>query len=325
MKQRQRYLDIISKFSESTVMVIGDLMIDHFIWGVVDHISPEAPVPVVEVQRESIMLGGAANVINNVMSIGGNVIGVGVAGDDDTGLKLRRELLNKGMNVKIIVDKDRPTTLKTRVVAHSQQLVRFDRESKKTISEEHTKCILDYVCDNINKIGSIIISDYNKGLISLKLIDGIKKVTHNKNIPICVDPKHPFSYYEGVDVITPNIFETRRGLNISINNEQDIIEAGNQLIRDFNFKSVVITRGEDGLSIFSGYRLIEHTHLPTKAKEVYDVTGAGDTVIGVIALSLAAGANIFESAVLSNHAAGIVVGKIGTATVSQKELKQTLS
>jgi len=323
---KKRALEIISNFSQSGVLVIGDVMVDHFIWGKVSRISPEAPVPVVDVQKDSILLGGCANVLNSIYAMGGKVYVTGVIGADDIGQGLINELRSRKIDTAgIVVEKGRPTTLKTRVVAHGQQVVRFDNESRKPIPKASAQKILDYVKSLHKKIGAIVVSDYSKGVISRELIEGIKNIVKDSNIFICLDPKQSdFSIYQGVHVITPNHHEAQRAAGMEINNSDDLMLLGEKLLKKFDFKALLVTRGEEGMSLFEKRRKIEHTYFPAQAKEVYDVTGAGDTVIGVLALALAAQADLKEATCLANHAAGIVVGKVGTATVSQEELKEVL-
>ena len=319
-------MEIISQFPQSGVLVIGDVMVDHFIWGRVSRISPEAPVPVVDVQKDSILLGGCANVLNSIYAMGGKVYVTGVIGADSIGQGLISDLRSREIDTSgIVVEKGRPTTLKTRVVAHGQQVVRFDQESRQPIPQASTQKILDYVRSLRNKIGAIVISDYSKGVISKELIEGIKSIVKDSNIFICLDPKQSdFSIYQGVHVITPNHHEAQRAAGMEINNSDDLMLLGEKLLNKFDFKALLVTRGEEGMSLFEKKRVINHTYFPAQAKEIYDVTGAGDTVIGVLALALAARASLAEATCLANHAAGIVVGKVGTATVSQKELKEVI-
>ena len=323
---KKRALEIISNFLQSGVLVIGDVMVDHFIWGKVSRISPEAPVPVVDVQKDSILLGGCANVLNSIYAMGGKVYVTGVIGADSIGQGLISDLRSRKIDTAgIVVEKERPTTLKTRVVAHGQQVVRFDQESRQPIPKASTQKILDYVKSLRNKIGAIVISDYSKGVISKELIEGVKNIVKDSNIFICLDPKQSdFTIYQGVHVITPNHHEAQRAAGMEINNSDDLMLLGEKLLNKFDFKALLVTRGEEGMSLFEKKRKIEHTYFPAQAKEIYDVTGAGDTVIGVLALALAANASLTEATCLANHAAGIVVGKVGTATVSQKELKEVL-
>jgi D-glycero-beta-D-manno-heptose-7-phosphate kinase len=323
---KKRALEIIANFSNAGVLVVGDVMVDHFIWGSVSRISPEAPVPVVDVQKDSILLGGCANVLNNIHAMGGKVYVAGVIGDDGIGRNLLAELSDRKIETKgIVVEKNRPTTLKTRIVAHGQQMVRFDKENRKPISPSAIEKILEYVKSLRKKIGAIVISDYNKGVVSKELIQGIKKIADDSDIFICLDPKQSnFSIYMGVHIITPNHYEVQRAVGMEITESNSIEKLSEDLLKKFAFPAILVTRGEEGMSLFENGRKIVHTHFPAQAKEVYDVTGAGDTVIGMLALGMAAKANIKESTCLANLAAGIVVQKVGTATVSQKELIELL-
>ena len=323
---KKRALEIIANFSNAGVLVVGDVMVDHFIWGSVSRISPEAPVPVVDVQKDSILLGGCANVLNNIHAMGGKVYVAGVIGDDGIGRNLLAELSDRKIETKgIVVEKNRPTTLKTRIVAHGQQMVRFDKENRKPISPSTIEKILEYVKSLRKKIGAIVISDYNKGVVSKELIQGIKEIADDSDIFICLDPKqNNFSIYKGVHIITPNHYEVQRAVGMEITESNSIEKLSEALLKKFAFPAILVTQGEEGMSLFENGRKIVHTHFPAQAKEVYDVTGAGDTVIGMLALGMAAKANIKESTCLANLAAGIVVQKVGTATVSQKELIELL-
>jgi D-beta-D-heptose 7-phosphate kinase/D-beta-D-heptose 1-phosphate adenosyltransferase len=323
---KKRALEIITNFSRVGVLVVGDVMVDHFIWGNVSRISPEAPVPVVDVQKDSILLGGCANVLNNIYAMGGKVYVAGVIGADNVGKKLLAELRDRKIETNgMVVDKKRPTTLKTRIVAHGQQMVRFDKENRKPIPQSSIDKILEYVKSLRKKIGAIVISDYNKGVVSKELIQGIKKIVEDSNIFICLDPKqNNFSIYKGVDVITPNHYEVQRAVGMDVTSTNDIQRLSKSLLKKYDFPVLLVTRGEEGMSLFENGRKIVHTYFSSQAKEVYDVTGAGDTVIGTLALGLAAQANMKEATCLANLAAGLVVEKIGTATVSRKELIDVL-
>jgi len=321
---KKRALGIINHFSSSKVLVVGDIMVDQFIWGKVSRISPEAPVPVVEVTSETLLFGGCANVLNNIFSIGGKVAVTGIIGSDDMGRWVIRQFRKMGIDTKgIIIEQNRPTIVKTRVVAHHQQVVRFDRENKNPVDSDNIQIILEYIKAMRDELGAIIVSDYNKGIITKKLIDGVRDVIAGRNIVLCVDPKqNDFSFYRGCDIITPNHHEAGRALGVDLLNEEDILRGGRDLLEKYDFKAVLITRGEEGMTLFERNKDI--TSIPTVAKEIFDVTGAGDTVIGVLALCVAAGASFREAAAMANHAAGIVVGKVGTAAVSQDELKRVL-
>lgn len=330
---KKKACGIIEQFSQAKVLVVGDIMLDHFIWGKVSRISPEAPVPVVDVQKDNLMLGGCANVLNNICSMGGMVYGTGVVGADDTGERLLKELRKRHIETRgIIVENDRPTTLKTRIIAHGQQVVRFDRENRTSVNSGSVGKMIAYIERKVRDgLGAIVISDYRKGVITGALLDGIRRVVSGRGIVVCVDPKHhDFSLYHGFDVITPNHHEAESALGITnmqgnrVGKDSGIRKAVKNLLGRHDIKALLITRGEEGMSLFEQNGRIVHTLFPTKAREVFDVTGAGDTAIGVFALSMASGATFREAAALANHAAGIVVGKIGTATVSREELKQSL-
>jgi D-beta-D-heptose 7-phosphate kinase/D-beta-D-heptose 1-phosphate adenosyltransferase len=317
---RERALETIQRFSQATVLVVGDIMVDQFIWGKVSRISPEAPVPVVEVTKETLLFGGCANVMKNIFTIGGNVRISGMIGPDDMGRWFIGQCRKMGIKTEgIVVVHNRPTIVKTRVVAHHQQVVRFDREDRQPATMDHIATMLHYIDTIKDELGAIVISDYNKGIITKKLIRGIRNIIGGRDIVLCVDPKQDdFSFYQGCDVITPNHHEAGRSVGMVLTRHDDIIKAGDALLEKYGFKAVLITRGEEGMT------LMEHrgvpVDIPTVAKEVFDVTGAGDTVIGVFALSVAAGASFRDAATIANRAAGIVVGKVGTASVTREEL-----
>ena len=322
----RRAFAIIENFSRSRVLVVGDIMADHFIWGKVSRISPEAPVPVVEVRKDSFMLGGCANVLNNIFAMGGRVHLAGVIGTDETGKRLLAEFRSRGVDTGgIVVEAGRPTTHKTRIVAHGQQVVRFDREDRKPVQAKSVRKILSYIESLRDDLGALVISDYNKGVVTRPLLEGIRKVIAGRPIFTCVDPKQrDFSLYQGFDIVTPNHYEADRAAGEEMQNGQDHIRVGMKLLQQYDFKALLMTRGEEGMSLFERDGRMRHTAFPAEAREVFDVTGAGDTVIGVLALSMAAGASFREAAYLANHAAGIAVGKAGTATVTREELKRSL-
>ncbi|MFQ5736974.1 MAG: D-glycero-beta-D-manno-heptose-7-phosphate kinase [Thermodesulfobacteriota bacterium] len=320
----RRAQSIIKRFPQVKVLVIGDLIMDHFIWGKVRRISPEAPVPVVEVTSESLMLGGSANVVNNIHSLGGGSLVTGVIGDDDDGSKLVAALKAKGISAAgIIADRLRPTTTKTRVIAHNQQVVRFDREKRDKIDRASTARVLGYIKKAVRKAGLVVISDYAKGLITAPLVEQVVSICSGAGVPVAVDPKvEHFSYYRGVTIVTPNNVEASVASGVEIDDEVSLHRAGEALFGRLGCKALLITRGEHGMSLFEPG---SETHIPTVAKEVFDVSGAGDTVIGTLALALAAGASFREAAVLANFAAGVVVGKVGTATLTPAELAAAVS
>lgn len=320
-------IDLLKKFPETSILIIGDLMVDRYIMGRVNRISPEAPVPVVEVLEETLLLGGTANVANNVLSLGGKVFITGTVGRDEMGRVLIHKLREKGINTEgIIVEGDRPTTVKTRVIAHNQQVVRIDREVKSDVSPSTTSLILEYVKKCLPEIKAIILSDYCKGVITRELIKQILKLIKltNSKVFVTADPKiGHFDYYKGVNFITPNLNEASFGSGIDIKDGKTLIKAGETLLKKLRCEAVLITRGKDGMSLFE--RNGEVTHIPTFARKVYDVTGAGDTVIATFTLCYSAGGGIKEAAVLANHAAGIVVGELGTAVVTPKDIIKSIN
>jgi D-beta-D-heptose 7-phosphate kinase/D-beta-D-heptose 1-phosphate adenosyltransferase len=312
------YKKIISRFKDKNILVIGDIILDHYIWGRVSRISPEAPVPVVEVTRESFLLGGAANVANNIVSLGGRASVIGINGQDIAGEGLMNILRDKGVNCDGIFTENRPTTVKTRVIAHNQQVVRFDREDRKYVDGKILKGILAYINSVLFRYDAVIVSDYQKGMISEELIRDIVKNAKPKKMFISVDPKvGHFDFYKGVSLITPNVMEASNGSNIEIRDDKTLLRAGRSLLKKLSCKAVLITRGEQGMSLFEKNKA---THIPTVARKVYDVTGAGDTVISAFTLASASGASMEEAAVIANHAAGIVVAEVGTAVATPEQL-----
>jgi rfaE bifunctional protein kinase chain/domain len=323
---QKKALEIIDRFSRAKVLVVGDLMIDHFIWGKVSRISPEAPVPVVEVDADHLLLGGSANVLHSIHAIGGRGYVSGIVGADKMGKKLVSEFRKRKIDTQgVVVEADRPTTLKTRIVAHSQQVVRFDRESRQPATADSIERMITYIRALRDELGAIVISDYGKGVITKTLLDGIRDLVRDRKIIVCVDPKKSdFSLYEGFDIITPNHHEAGRAVGVERVSRENLIEVGTTLLSRYRYQALLVTRGEEGMSLFEKNDRIHHTLFPTQAREVFDVTGAGDTAIGVFALCMASGATFREAAFLANHAAGIVVGKVGTSTVSQAELRRVL-
>jgi D-beta-D-heptose 7-phosphate kinase/D-beta-D-heptose 1-phosphate adenosyltransferase len=319
----RRAFEIIDRFSEAKVLVVGDLMIDHFIWGKVSRVSPEAPVPVVEVDADQLLLGGSANVLHNIHAMGGRGYVSGVVGADKMGKQLIREFRKRRIDIQgIVTEPDRPTTLKTRIVAQNQQIVRFDRENCKPANADSRERMIAYIRALRDELGAIVISDYGKGVVTKDLLDGVREIVGGRRIVVCVDPKKSdFSLYEGCDIITPNHHEAGRAVGVERVNRENLIDVGTALLSRYAYRALLITRGEEGMSLFEKNDRIQHTSFPTEAREVFDVTGAGDTAIGVFALCMASGATFREAAYLANHAAGIVVGKVGTSTVSQMELK----
>jgi len=322
--QRDRFRQIISSFKKSRVMVLGDFILDNFIWGTVSRISPEAPVPVVKVNRESYVPGGSLNVAYNVATLGGNVLPIGVLGKDLHGRMLLKVMRQRGIDTGgVISDASRPTTLKTRIIAHHQQVVRFDKEHTEPISAIDKKAIVNFVKKRIADTQVVIIEDYGKGVISEDLLEEVIQVALRAGKRVLVDPKEKhFDYYQGVTALTPNRYEAYSALGYEVNGKHSVEEVGRKLLSKLRLECLLITLGEEGMALFEKNGKV--SHIPTVAKEVFDVSGAGDTVIAVFALALAAGADFSEAAMLSNLAAGVVVGKLGTATVTETELLSSL-
>lgn len=317
------YKKILNNFKKKKILIVGDLILDRYIWGKVSRISPEAPVPIVEVTDENYLLGGAANVANNIASLGGHATIVGVAGHDRGGEILTKILTERGIQSDGVFRSSRPTTMKARVIAHSQQVVRFDREDKNKVEGKLLKNILDYLHSEIPGHDAVIISDYKKGVISAELIEKVLKESRPKNIFVAVDPKiGHFHCYRKVSLITPNIHEASSASGVEIKDEKSLINAGKALLRKLACSAVLITRGEHGMSLFRKDKVV---HIPTVAKNVFDVTGAGDTVIATFTLAYTAGASMEESAVIANHSAGIVVGEVGTAVITLDQLLRSLN
>lgn len=324
MKKKDRLKKIISRFFKVKVLIIGDLILDEFLWGDVSRISPEAPVPVVWVRSESFMPGGAANVANNIHALGGKLYLAGVVGMDERGKILTEELRKKGMDGGGIVnDGERPTTLKTRVIAHHQQVVRIDKEKMDTLSGGLIDQIIDYVKEIIEDIDAIIIEDYGKGVITPRLLQDILRLAKRHKKIVTVDPKEEhFHYYKGVTAITPNHHEVAQATGIKVKDDESLVKIGKTLLNRLKCEAVLVTLGENGMQLFEKEGRI--THIPTVAQDVFDVSGAGDTVIGAFTLALAAGAGMVDAALISNFAAGIVVGKVGIAVVTQEELLSSI-
>ena len=310
----------VANFKDARVLVVGDLILDEFLWGDVSRISPEAPVPVVWVKKESFMPGGASNVANNLSSLGARVYLAGVVGDDERGAILKGSLEQKGVDTAgIVTDDSRPTILKTRVVAQHQQVVRIDKERVDPLSPDVVAKLARYIGNVIKDMDAVIIEDYGKGVITSALLSKIVPAAKRYGKIISVDPKEEnFKYYKGVSVITPNNYEASRAVGFQIKDNATLVRAGKELLKKLNCKIALITLGENGMAVFQKSKPMKH--IPTVAQEVFDVSGAGDTVIASYTLSLAVGADPIMAAHIANCAAGIVVGKIGIAVVTPAEL-----
>jgi len=320
----QRAQEIIEKFSGLRIVTLGDLMLDEYIWGEAHRISPEAPVPVVEVKRESWHLGGAGNVVSNLLELGARAIPIGVVGADDAAKMLRDRFAERNARLDgIITDSSRPTTRKTRIVAQSQQILRADREDRSPISNGIEDRVIAAFNQAISNADAVIISDYDKGLLTPRVLRAVISSARSRSRMVCLDPKiRNFAHYREVDVITPNQNEAERACGVDIADESSLSATALRIRELIGCKNVLITRGEQGMSMLNAEG--EMTHIPTTAREVYDVTGAGDTVIATLALAMSSNAGLNEAAIIANHAAGVVVGKVGAATVSTDELLASL-
>jgi D-beta-D-heptose 7-phosphate kinase/D-beta-D-heptose 1-phosphate adenosyltransferase len=318
VRNQSRLRQLLESFSGKNILIVGDIMVDQFIWGKVQKISPEAPVPVVEVMDETFRLGGSGNVAANIKAMGGVPIPIAVQGQDVTASRLTELLKQRQIDTSCLVSTDRPTTLKTRIIAHNQQVVRTDRESRKPLPSSVNADLEAAFLRSLPHASAIIVSDYDKGVVNRELLVSIIPKARRAGIPVFLDPKvHHADYYRAITVITPNKREAELLTGLSIQDDESLEQAGRNLCEKFECEYALITRGEEGMSLFND---TSSHHLPTFAREVFDVTGAGDTVIATLAMARASGATMEEAAFLSNHAAGIVVGKIGTATVDRSEL-----
>jgi D-beta-D-heptose 7-phosphate kinase/D-beta-D-heptose 1-phosphate adenosyltransferase len=316
----------VDRFSGTKTLVIGDIILDEYIWGDVSRISPEAPVPVVDIKEQTKMLGGAANVISNIVSLGGKSILCGVIGKDSMGREILERLEDLGLVTDgIVAESDRPTSIKTRVIAHNQQVVRFDRESRDKIRPQSIKGILDFISAvKEDGLDAIIVADYGKGVISAELMQGLRDLVWDSGIILAVDPKTGnFEYYKGIDVITPNHHEAGAFCRLVVEDEDTLVKAGRKMIKELGCRSVLITQGKDGMTLFEEGG--EISHIPTIAREVFDVTGAGDTVISTFCLALASGMDLKSAAIVSNFAAGLVVGEVGTSAAGAEGLKKAIT
>ncbi len=316
---------LVPRLAGRRIVVWGDLMLDRYLWGRVDRISPEAPVPVVEVERESVALGGAGNVAANLAALGGQAVLVGVLGRDAEGDRLLAELEARGIETRPVArDPDRPTTVKTRIIAHQQQVVRADREARADFDGPLATTMQRALLAELERAEGLIVSDYGKGVINATFLASTLSTALGRGLHVSVDPKEShIDAYRGVSILTPNQHEAGAVMGRRIVDEASLLDVGWGLLKRVESKALLITRGPGGMSLFEhGGQL---THLPTVAREVYDVTGAGDTVVSVVALALAAGADFVSACALANHAAGQVIREVGTAACSPQALLASLN
>ena len=318
-------LKVVEQFKNKKILILGDVMLDKYIWGDVSRISPEAPVQIVNVTGESYVPGGAANVANNIAALSAKSFIVGVVGNDNTKKELIKELEKRNVDVNgLIVDENKRTIRKVRVFGRNQQLLRFDYENKGYVDANTENIIFDFVSKKLDEIDAIIISDYAKGTITKNLMEKLIALCKEKNKIVIIDPKPKHKgFYKNATLITPNHKEAHEmtGLAEEDPSDVDIEKMGKRLLGELN-STILITKGEKGMSLFEKDKKI--TSIPTFAKEVYDIVGAGDTSAATLTLALASGASFEEAAVIANHAAGITVGKIGTSTVSIEELRKSI-
>ena len=323
MLTKNRVTEILHALRHRNVVVLGDVMLDEFVWGDVTRISPEAPVPVVDVRRESIHLGGAANVLANLIALGARGSVVGVIGNDDAGKRLRNGLRELGAdaNDSLIADETRPSTIKTRIIAHSQLVVRADRESRTPVNSQIEDQIVRRLKEALSGAHAFVVSDYDKGVVTPRILGEILPFAYER-VPVLIDPKlRNFNFYRPATLVTPNHHEALRMSDSEDHSDDGSRHAATVIRQKLGCDAVLITRGDRGMMLLE--RDGEPVYVKTAAREVYDVTGAGDTVIAALAAALAVGSSMLEAATLANHAAGIVVGKVGTATATADELIAT--
>jgi D-beta-D-heptose 7-phosphate kinase/D-beta-D-heptose 1-phosphate adenosyltransferase len=315
----------LNRLASIRALVIGDLMLDEYLWGKTERISPEAPVQVVDITREDLRLGGAGNVINNLVTLGCQVHVAGVLGDGRDGELLREMLTAKQVDtVGLLYDPQRTTSRKTRILASHQQMMRIDRESRTPITPEQEARLANWVRDHAAEFDVILISDYLKGVLTENLLQAVIAIGKERNIPVVIDPKgDDYGKYRGATLLTPNRKETEIASRIAITDEESLRLAGRTLLETLELETLIVTRSEEGISIF--FRNGDEMHLPTEAREVFDVTGAGDTVLSLIGVGLACGLAIEDAARMANLAAGIAVSKLGTSTVSVEEIREVYS
>jgi D-beta-D-heptose 7-phosphate kinase/D-beta-D-heptose 1-phosphate adenosyltransferase len=322
----RRFFNLLGEFPKKHLLVIGDLMLDRFIWGDVVRLSPEAPVPVLRVAAESFRLGGAANVIHNVRSLGGRATACGVVGKDVAGRRVIQELRRIGASTAgVVPDEHYQTIQKTRVIARPrhQQIVRLDRENHEAISDRSLKRLRRFVLESVSRSDAVVISDYGKGVVHEAFLASVAELAAKKRIICVIDPKREnYARYRFPTLVTPNREEASEASGISITDAASLAAAGEKLVGMWQAQAVLITRGPDGMSLFRRRGGVEH--FPTEPKEVFDVTGAGDTVVAVSALALACGASFEDAAVMANMAAGLVGDEVGTVAVPVERLKNII-
>jgi len=322
---KQRAADLLRQIGARNIVVLGDVMLDEFIWGDVTRVSPEAPVPVVDIRRESTHLGGAANVLANLLALGAKASVIGVVGDDFAGEKIRGSVRDQSPQQtanELVLDASRPTTLKTRIIAQNQMVVRTDRELRTPVRGETEDRIISAVKAAIETAQALVVSDYDKGVVTPRILAEVLPAAYGR-MPVLIDPKiRNFDAYRPATLVTPNHHEALRVSGLEEDSDGTLHRAAQVIRKRLGCDAVLITRGDRGMMLVEGDG--DPVNVETAAREVFDVTGAGDTVIAALGAALAAGASMTEAAVLANHAAGIVVGKLGTATASAEEILDSI-
>jgi len=321
----RRLAELIRRFAGVRVLVVGDLMLDRFVWGQVERISPEAPVPVVHVTGEDERPGGAGNVVSNVTALGGRAAACGMVGDDAAGKRLASALRALGAGTEgVVVSRHARTTEKTRIIAHQQQVVRLDREAPPLLDGMGTRRVRDFVLRGCARFDVVVVSDYAKGVVGPELLAALAEAHARAPFIWVVDPKRAnFAHYRRASLMKPNRAEAAEAAGIDIRDRASLSAAGRRLLERWEAEAVLISCGEEGMALFKRGGGVQE--FPTVAREVYDVTGAGDTVLATCALALGAGGTLEEATVLANHAAGVVVGKLGTATLGADELRAAIA
>lgn len=323
---REKLAESVLRFRGSRVLLVGDTMLDEYLEGDAERISPEAPIPVVKVAKSRLLLGGAGNVVRNIATLGGIAHLVSVRGADTKGDTLQGILMKDSVTSSLIPLATRPTTLKTRIIARGQQMLRIDHEDSSPLPAEELREVLSALESVIDEYEILVISDYGKGVISEAFMNGLFAIRNASATKprILVDPKTPnFALYKGVHILTPNTKETSEGANLPANTKEEILAAGRAIMRNLNAEHLLTTLGADGMALFLGEK--EVWHIPTSAQKVFDVTGAGDTVMATLATALSSGLDLLDACVLANYAAGIVVAEIGAATATSEALLQVLA
>lgn len=321
---KKRALDILTEAQSKRILVLGDIMLDQYLWGSMERISPEAPVPVVEVRSDSLRLGGAANVAYNIRVLGSTPVLVGLVGTDLYGTRCLEMMESEGLSADgVISDAARPTTVKTRIMAHHQQVLRTDMESRQPAARPVEKKILEHLQRLVPDVDAVLVQDYNKGVLTRRIITEVAALAKRWKRILTVDPKFDhFFEYAGATVIKPNQLELEVALGVKIRNEQELCRAGKKAMQRLGCSSMLITRGAQGMTLIEKKGAI--THVPARTKKVFDVSGAGDTAISTLTVALSAGASVSEATTMANYAAGLVCGEVGVVPVKREALVRAL-